>query len=291
MTAEETWTVNRLLEWTRGFFQKKEIEKPKLEAEILLAHAMKVPRIALYTAFETEPTEVQRTIFRELVKRRGQGEPTAYLVGSKEFYSLLFKVDHNVLIPRPETEDLVLQTLDKLKTYPEGSTPIIADVGTGSGAIAIALAKHLPKHLGKTKLIAVDLSPEALNIAKNNAELHSVSDRIEFRQSDLFEQVSETLDIVVSNPPYISQSEYEALPTDIKDFEPKTALFAGASGTEVIERLISQSAERLQPGGHLLMEVSPMIAESVAELLKNWDHVQIHRDLAGQQRIVSGIHS
>ena len=291
MTAEETWTVNRLLAWTRGFFNNKGIEKPQLEAEILLAHAMKVPRIALYTAFETEPTEAQRTIFRELVKRRGQGEPTAYLVGTKEFYSLSFNVDRNVLIPRPETEDLVLQTLDKLKTFPEGSVPVIADVGTGSGAIAIALAKHLPKHLGTAKIIAVDLSPEALKIAQNNAKMHGIAEPIEFRQSDLLEQISEALDIVVSNPPYISQSEYEALPTDIKDFEPKTALLAGVSGTEVIERLIAQSTERLRPGGHLLMEVSPMIAESVAKLLHGWDHVQIIRDSAGLQRIVSGAHS
>ena len=287
MTAEETWTVNRLLVWTRGFFKNKGIEKPQLEAEVLLAHAIKVPRIALYTAFETEPTETQRTIFRELVKRRGQGEPTAYLVGTKEFYSLTFNVDRNVLIPRPETEDLVLQTLDTLKTYPEGSAPVIADVGTGSGAIAIALAKHL----GPTKIIAVDLSPEALNIAQNNAKMHGIAEQIEFRQSDLLEQVSETLDVVVSNPPYISQSEYEVLPTDIKDFEPKMALLAGANGTEVIERLIFHSAERLRPGGHLFIEVSPMIAESVAKLLHDWNHVQIHLDSSGQQRIVSGAHS
>ena len=291
MTAEETWTVNQLLVWTRGFFKNKGIEKPQLEAEILLAHAMKVQRIALYTAYETEPTEAQRTIFRELVKRRGLGVPTAYLVGTKEFYSLLFNVDRNVLIPRPETEDLVLQTLDQLKIYPEGSSPVIADVGTGSGAIAIALAKHLPKHLGTVKFIAVDLSSEALNIAKNNAKTHGFAEQIEFRQSDLLEKISETLDIVVSNPPYISQSEYEALPTDIKDFEPKMALLAGVSGTEVIERLIAQSTERLRPGGHLLMEVSPMIAESVATLLHDWNHVQILCDSAGQQRIVYGTHS
>lgn len=291
MTAEETWTVNRLLAWTRDFFKKKGIEKPQLEAEILLAHAMNVQRIALYTAFDTEPTEAQRTIFREFVKRRGQGEPTAYLVGSKEFYSILFNVDRNVLIPRPETEDLVLKTLDILKTYPEGFAPVIADVGTGSGAIAIALAKHLPKQLGMATIIAVDLSPEALNIAKSNAEMHGVADQIEFRQSDLFEHVLETLDIVVSNPPYISQSEYEVLPTGIKDFEPKMALLAGVSGTEVIERLISQSAEHLRRGGHLVMEVSPMIAKLVAKFLQDWYQVQIFNDSAGQQRIVCGVHS
>jgi release factor glutamine methyltransferase len=288
MMAEETWTVNRLLAWTRDFFRKKGIEKPQLEAEILLAHAMNVKRIELYTAYESEPTEAQRTVFRDCVKRRGNGEPAAYLVGIKEFYSLSFKVDHCVLIPRPETEDLVLQTLDTLKTYHEGSAPVIADVGTGSGIIAVALAKHLPKHLSSAAIIAVDISVEALNVARHNAERNGVADRIEFRQSDLLEQVSETLDIVVSNPPYISQAEYEGLPADIKDYEPKSALLAGARGTEVMERLIPQSAERLRPGGHLLMEVSPMIAGSVAQLLHGWDNVQILPDSSGRERIVCG---
>jgi release factor glutamine methyltransferase len=288
MTAEETWTVNRLLAWTRDFFKKKGIEKPQLEAEILLAHAMKIKRIELYTAFETEPTEAQRTIFRDFVKRRGNGEPTAYLVNAKEFYSLLFKVDRNVLIPRPETEDLVLQTLDTLKTFAEGATPVVADVGTGSGIIAITLAKHLPERLASARIIAVDVSAEALNVARSNAEVHGVADRIEFRQSDLLEHVLEELDVIVSNPPYISQSEYEALPTDIREFEPKAALLAGVKGTEVIERLIQQSADRLRPDGHLLMEVSPMIVESVVNLLHGWNNVQILPDLAGRPRVVCG---
>ena len=288
MTAEETWTVNRLLAWTRDFFKKKGIEKPLLEAEILLAHAMNIKRIELYTAFETEPTEAQRTIFRDFVKRRGNGEPAAYLTGFREFYSLPFKVDCNVLIPRPETEDLVLQTLDKLQTYPEGYALVIVDVGTGSGIIAVALAKHLPKHLASTKIIAVDISSEALNLARSNAERNGVADRIEFRQSDLLENVSETLDVVVSNPPYISQSEYDMLPADIKGFEPKAALLAGAGGAEVIARLIPQAAERLRPEGHFLTEVSPMIADSIVKLLTGWGNVQIFSDSAGRRRIVYG---
>ena len=288
MAAEETWTVNRLLVWTRDFFKKKGIEKPQLEAEILLAHAMKIKRIELYTAFETEPTESQRIVFRDFVKRRGNGEPAAYLTGFKEFYSLLFNVDRNVLIPRPETEDLVLQTLDELKTYPEGYAPVIADVGTGSGIIAVTLVKHLPKHFSATKIIAVDISSDALNVARRNAETLGVADLIEFRQSDLLEQVTEILDVVVCNPPYISQSEYVVLPTDIKSFEPKMALLAGITGTEVIERLIPQSANRLRAGGHLLMEVSPMIAESVVKLLQDWNDVHVFPDSAGRQRIVYG---
>ena len=286
MAAEETWTVNRLLAWTRDYFKKKGIEKPQLEAEILLAHAMNIKRIELYTAYESEPTETQRASFRDFVKRRGNGEPSAYLTGSREFYSLRFKVDRNVLIPRPETEDLVLQTLDTLNTYTDETAPIIADVGTGSGIIAVSLAKNLPKHLTSATIIAADISAEALGVARCNAETHGVAKCIEFRQSDLLEQFSETLDIIVSNPPYISQSEFEALPTDVKDFEPKTALLAGAKGTEVIERLISQATHRLRKGGHLLLEVSPMIADSVAELLHGWHDIQILPDSAGRLRVV-----
>ena len=289
MATEERWTVNRLLAWTREFFKKKGMEKPQLEAEILLAHAMKIKRIELYTAFETEPTETQRTIFRDCVKRRGNGEPAAYLTGFKEFYSLPFSVDKHVLIPRPETEDLVLQTLDTLKTSPEGTAPVIADVGTGSGIIAITLAKRLPKQGSTATILAVDISAEALNVARCNAERHGVLDRIEFRQSDLLEQISETLDMVVSNPPYVSQSEYEALPADVKNFEPKTALLAGTNGTEVIERLVVQSAARLCSGGHLLMEVSPMIAGSVGDLLSGWNEVQIILDSSGRERIVCAV--
>ena len=286
MTAEETWTVNRLLAWTRDFFKKKGIEKPQLEAEILLAHAMKIKRIELYTAFESEPTGVQRAVFRDFVQRRGSGEPAAYLVGTKEFYSLPYKVDRSVLIPRPETEDLVLQTLDIVKSYDHA--PVIADIGTGSGIIAVTIAKHLPKHLITARIIAVDVSIEALDIARGNAEMNGVAERIEFRQSDLLEQVPEMLDIIVSNPPYISQSEYDVLPADVKNYEPKQALLAGAKGTEVIERLLPQSADRLRAGGHLLVEVSPMIAESVADLLTGWDDKQILPDSMGRRRIVMG---
>ena len=289
MTAEEKWTVSRLLSWTRNFFKTKGIEKPQLEAEILLASAMQIKRIDLYTVFESEPTEPQRAVFRDFVKRRGNGEPTAYLTGHKEFYSLLFAVDRHVLIPRPETEDLVLQVIEKVKTFDERREVNIADVGTGSGIIAITLAKHWPKHLtAGAAMIAVDISTEALAVARRNAETHGLSDQIGFRQSDLLEQVLEPLDIVVSNPPYVSQLEYEELPADVKDFEPKQALLAGRLGTEVIERLVPQSFERLRPGGHILIEVSPMIAERVAGCLSVWDDVQILPDFAGRNRIVSG---
>jgi release factor glutamine methyltransferase len=286
MSQTETWTVKRLLEWTTDFFKKKGMDSPRLEAEILLAAAMEIKRIELYTNFDTEPSEPQRTIFREFVKRRGLGEPVAYLVGFKEFYSIPFKVDRNVLIPRPETEQLVLETLDILKTFPKTSHPSICDVGTGSGAIAIALAKNLPKLLEPAAIIAVDSNSEAIRVAKSNAESNGVSDRIEFCCSDLLTDVSEKFDVIVGNLPYISQSEYDALPEDIRNFEPQHALLAGTKGTEVIERLVTQLPEKLNSGGYVLLECSPMIAQSVAALFDGWATVRIIKDNAGHQRLV-----
>lgn len=294
MSQTETWTVKRLLEWTSDYFSQKDIESPRLEAEILLSAALGIKRIELYTNFETEPTEEKRSRFREFVKRRGAGEPVAYLVGFKEFYSLPFKVDRNVLIPRPETEQLVLEALDRLKTLPQDAPPKICDVGTGSGAIAVAIAKNWPKNLitpGKTsensRIVAVDLSREALDVARQNAEANGVADRIEFVASDLLEAVEGPFDLIVSNPPYVSESEYAALPKDVQNFEPRSALLAGPTGTEIIENLIGQANEKLKSGGTLLVEGSPMIAERVVALFAEWNDVQILKDDANRQRFVS----
>jgi release factor glutamine methyltransferase len=283
MPPEETWTVSRLLGWTADFFKNKGIDKPRLEAEILLAVAMKLKRVELYTNYDTEPDEQQRTVFRDFVKRRSTGEPVAYLVGFKEFYSIPFKVNRSVLIPRPETEDLVLHAIDVLKQS-TSEPPTLCDVGTGSGAVAVAVAKNV-LHV---KMIAVDINTEALCIAQSNAELNGVADRIEFRRSDLLADVPENFDVIVSNPPYISQSEYRVLPADVKNFEPQSALLAGERGTEVIGRLIAQSATKLKPGGSLFIEGSPMIADAVAELMTGWQNVRIIKDLAGHKRIIGG---
>jgi release factor glutamine methyltransferase len=293
MSQSEIWTVKRLLEWTTEFFQKKGLESPKLDADILLATAMNIKRIELYTNYETEPTESQRTTFREFVKRRGNGEPVAYLVGFKEFYSISFKVNRNVLIPRPETEDLVLRTLDILKQFPENSQLKICDVGTGSGAVAVALAKNWTKTRQSTniivpKIIAVDISLDALMVAESNALSNRVAEQIEFHRSDLLAEIDETFDVIVSNPPYVSESEYNALPDNIKKFEPKLALLAGVKGTEIIERLIKESSKKLNSGGWLLIEGSPMIAESVAELMSDWNNVQIFKDNANLPRVICG---
>jgi len=288
----DSWTVKRLLEWTTDYLKKNGRQSPRLEAEILLAAALSCQRIELYTNFESEPPEDKRAVFRDYVKRRAAGEPVAYLVGHKEFYSLSFQVDRNTLIPRPETEQLVVESLDWIKarqTANPGFEPNICDVGTGSGVIAIAIAHSLKKANRPGKITAVDLSEKALDIAKKNGEKHNVSDRIQWVVSDLLDNAAGPFDLIVSNPPYVSESEYERLDPEVKDYEPKTALLAGPKGTEIFQRLLPQAHARLNNGGLILCELSPMIAEAVISLYEEpqWKNIRLLKDLAGLHRIVT----
>lgn len=293
--SDEPWTILRLLDWTTGFFKTRGSESPRLDAEILLAHARRCPRIELYTAFNEIPSDEERIAFREMVKRRGDGAPVAQLVGHREFYSLQFRVDENVLIPRPETEHLVIETIDRHRSLATRD-PVpwtnrkcrILDIGTGSGAIAVTLAKNLPG----VEVVAVDISPPALQIAQWNVDQHEVQDQVRLLQSDLTTALEDDspFDIVCSNPPYISQSEFEALPPTVRDFEPKVALLSGPEGTEVIREVLTQSALRLHDHGCLVLELSPMIAESVAQMTRDhpaWDEPKLIKDLAGHLRILS----
>ena len=284
MSQAEPWTVGRLLTWTTDYLKQHGSETPRLDAEVLLATALGCQRIQLYATFGDEPSEAARKQFRELVKRRAEGMPVAYLVGQREFYSLPFKVTPDVLIPRPETEFLVVRLLDLVKGQ-GGSQAKVADVGTGSGIIAICAAKH-----AGCRVTAIDISPAALAVARGNAEGRGVADRVEFVESDLFSSVpNETFDLIASNPPYVSSAEMNELAADVRNFEPKSALEAGAQGTSVIERLIPQAAERLKPGGSLLMEISPMIDARVRELLQQNGQFEVRptiKDLAGHARVV-----
>ncbi len=297
MSSAEPWTVGRLLEWTADYLAGHGSESPRLDAEVLLAHALGCQRIELYTTFDDAPADEARTQFRELVRRRAEGTPVAYLTGSREFYSLRFRVTPDVLIPRPETELLVVAVLDLAKASSRGlgtsvpSEPAtnlsIADVGTGSGIIAVCLAMHLPN----CRVTASDLSLAALSVAAENAQTHGVAGRIEFVHSDLFAAVpgGRQFDFIVSNPPYVAEGEMERLPPDVRKFEPHGALLAGPRGTEVIERLIPQAAQRLRPGGHLLMEISPMIHDAVRNLLESDGRFELGptiKDLARLPRVV-----
>ncbi len=288
----DSWTVKRLLEWTTDYLKKSGRPSARLEAEILLASALSCQRIELYTNFETEPPEDKRALFRDYVKRRAAGEPVAYLVGHKEFYSLSFQVDRSTLIPRPETEQLVVESLDWIKarqTADPGFAPQICDVGTGSGAVAVAIAHALKKAKRPGRVTAVDLSEAALELAKKNGVKHNVHDRIDWVLSDLMEKTAGPFDLVVSNPPYVSESEFERLDPEVRNYEPKSALLAGQDGTEIIRRLLPQACVKLNDGGRLLIELSPMIADAVVLLFDAacWKNVKLLKDLAGRNRIVS----
>lgn len=287
MPPTEVWTVGRLLQWTTDFLKRHGAESPRLDAEVLLAHAMACPRIALYTAFDQELPETVRTTFRELVRRRSEGVPVAYLVGHREFYSLSFEVTPAVLIPRPETEFLVVALLDLARQRPAEAALAICDVGTGSGILGVCAAKHL-KH---SRVTAVDLSPEALAVAQRNVTAHGVAGQVELLESDLLAAVpaERQFDFLVSNPPYVSEAEFAELAPDVRDQEPRQALVAGPQGTEVIARLIPQAAERLLPDGHLLIEISPMIHEAVQKLLEaepRFEPQPTIKDLARLPRVV-----
>lgn len=283
---DQKWTIGRLLQWTSDYLGQRGSSTPRLDAEILLAHALSCRRIDLYTKFDEEPDETARGKFRELVRRRASGEPVAYLVGGREFFSLWFEVTPAVLIPRPETE-LVVSTVIDLAKAASWEAPQICDVGTGSGIIAVCLAKFIPT----CQVVAVDISPEALVVAARNAERHQVADRIQFVHSDLLQDLPEgqCFHVIASNPPYVRQDEITRLPPDIRCYEPLTALVAGVEGTEVIARLVEQAPGRLKPAGWLVVEIAPHLVDKVREIVAaqpELELVEVRKDLARLPRVV-----
>ncbi|MFM7074173.1 MAG: peptide chain release factor N(5)-glutamine methyltransferase [Planctomycetota bacterium] len=281
----ETWTIGRLLTWTADYLKKQGSESPRLDAEVLLAFARGCQRIELYTAFGDIADDKLRTQFRDLVRQRALGTPVAYLVGRREFYSISFRVTPAVLIPRPETEFVVIEVLDRVKGLGDAA---VADIGTGSGAIAVSVAKHAPR----ARVKAVDLSPAALEVARGNIVEQGVSDRVECLLGDLLEPLPAGMqfDVIASNPPYVSESEYASLARDVKDHEPRMALVGGPTGAEVIARLVSEAADRVRTGGFLIVEISPMILDAVKELAaadSRWRLAAVVKDLAGHPRVVT----
>lgn len=248
---ENSFTTLSLLNQTTEFLTLHNVETPRLDAEVLLAYALKTTKTGIYLSLHKYVTAQKRAHLQELTGRRVKGEPVAYLVGRKEFWSLTFEVSPAVMIPRPQTETLVEEAL---KVLAAESSSSVLEIGTGSGAISIALATELPK----VSVIATDISSHALAVAKRNAAANRVLDRITFVEGDLFAAVKargKGFDLAISNPPYIPTEAIPLLPAGIRDYEPRIALDGGRDGLELYRRLVEQAHAHLKPGGCLLLEV------------------------------------
>jgi len=254
-------------------------KNPARDAELLLLYAIGLTRTDLITQPDRPLSATESKAYCELIDRRKRHEPIQYITGEREFYGLTFKVTPDVLIPRPETEHLVEAALERI---PPGTPFRIADVGAGSGAIAVALAVNRPL----AQLTAADISAEALKVARGNAAAHGVAARIDFAEADLLEGFpAASFDMVVSNPPYIADGEREGLDAEVKDYEPAQALFAGPTGLEIYERLVPQAALALRPGGWLLLEIGAGQQWQLSQLLKDWSQVSFMPDLQGIPRV------
>ncbi len=261
-------------------------ETPRLDAEVLLAHALDKDRTWLYTHPQEPLTENQVNRFYTLLSRRKRREPVAYITGHKEFFALEFQVNRHALIPRPETELLVEITLRIANERMRAST--IVDVGTGSGCIAIALAKNL----AQVSLLAIDTSEQALHLARQNAAWHGVVDRITFLAGDLLQPLAHPVDLIVSNPPYVSDLELAAasMSPEVSRYEPRLALAGGQDGLEIIRQLLPQAKRKLKPGGSLLIEIGAKQGQAVTQLARTHfptAKIEVKKDLAGLDRLLA----
>lgn len=277
----ETWTLLKLLRWTTDYFSGKEIDNPRLDAERLLAHVLKLDRVGLYLNYDRPLVAAELDTIRPLVKRRGQREPLQYLLGVTEFWSLEFKVTPSVLIPRADTEILVEEALARA-----GSEGQLLDVGTGSGAIVISLASELPNW----QMTGLDISPAALEIALENVAKNRVGQQIQLIQGDLAELPAQQYDLIVSNPPYIARDEWDGLMPEVRCFEPQLALLAENDGLDCYQKLAAQAPDRLKPNGWLLVEIGYEQADTVKALLLTvgLNDIFVREDYSGQPRVVGG---
>jgi release factor glutamine methyltransferase len=261
-----------------------------LAAELLLMHALNCDRTYLYAHPEAQIDYDQLEEFDSLIKKRAAGTPTQYLTGHQEFWGMEFEVTPDVLIPRPETEHLIEVALSRIGESRRNNPLRIADVGTGSGCIAVALAKEFPN----ANIFATDISSAALKIAQRNATRNNFANRITFKECNLLEALQEQppLNIIVSNPPYVARKDAATLPIDVREHEPELALFAGEDGMEIYPRLIAQARTHLVEGGLLVLELGAGLFEPVSDLLEarsGWTRVSATQDLAGIVRVISAI--
>jgi len=257
------------------------VPSPRMNAELLLMFTLNCDRAYLYAHPERQLGSDEQSRYHQALDQRLQGVPTQYITGHQEFWGMDFIVSPAVLIPRPETEHVIETALPLARAI---TNPRIADVGTGSGCIALALAKELPH----AEIHATDISSDTLEIARANAARHQLGDRIHFHQVDLLQGLgSNRFDLVVSNPPYVGESEQEQVQLEVRKFEPRHAVFAGPAGLEVIQRLMPQAYGALKPGGWLVIEISGTIVAGVKDLLDSWSEIHITNDLQNIPRVAS----
>ena len=290
--AKEIWTILKLINWTKTFFEKKGIENARLEAEVLLAHLLNLERIELYTSFSRELCEEELAAFRKLIQRRAERCPSQYITGKTEFYSTGLSVREGVVIPRPETEVLVEEAIRILTAISEAARgeQILLDIGTGGGNIPIAVLKHVPM----LKVYATDISQEALALAAENAARYGFAEKIVFLCGDLFEPLADlkiegSFDIITSNPPYISPEEYQNLMPEVRDFEPKEGLFAEDGGIFFHKKIIADADKFLRAAGFLLMECAARQAEPLKDILQKshaYTNIEAIKDYSGNLRVI-----
>ena len=283
--APTVWTILALIRWADERFKKEGLTTPRLDAEVLLAETLGRDRVGLYTHFDQplKPDELAR--FKKIILRRLRREPVAYILGRREFWSLPFKVTPDVLIPRPETEVLVAEALKTLAQI-NGKESLLLEIGTGSGAISVALAKELPA----VRVVATDLSAKALSVAGENALQHGVRERVHFLQGDLFQplQKGSKFSLVITNPPYIPRGKYPSLIPEVRDFEPRIALDGGVDGLDFFRRVLSQVGSFLHPGDWFLGEIGEGQDQNIlkiAEKGRDLDGFDFVKDLAGIKRV------
>ncbi len=287
--AMNEWTIQKLMTWITEYLTKNEVDAPRLNAELLLSDVLKMTRIELYTQFKKPVEQADLEKLRGLVKRAGQHEPVAYLVGRTEFYSLEMNVSPDCLIPRSETELLVQRAIEFLRMR-EG-TQHVCDLCTGSGCIAVTIAKNVPK----AEVTATDICDKALAIAATNVEKHGVTDRVQLLCGDLFEPLVPHLDVtqwdlIVCNPPYVTAAEYEGLDKNVKDYEPRLALWAGDDGLDVYRRIAAELDRFLKPDGVLMLEIGYAQGPAIRTLLDEtglFVDITVEKDLHNNDRVVT----
>jgi release factor glutamine methyltransferase len=289
--ANGAWTIRRLLQWTPEFFQKKGLDQPRLSAELLLSHVLQLPRIALYTDYERVLDQRQLAIYRELVRRAADDEPIAYLTSRAHFFNLELEVNADVLIPRPDTETLVENVLQTVRHVTGLEAPRVLDLCTGSACIAAAIATNLKS----ATVVAIDISPPAIAVARRNIESLKLTDRVTIEQGDLFEPISKLVDprpfdIIVANPPYIATGQMASLDASVKDYEPAIALDGGPDGLTIHRRILQGAPAHLMPNGLVFLEIAfdqgPAIKQLAAEF-DEFEDARLLKDYGGRDRVLT----